>query len=183
MALSNDVQRMFEKGDRNAFPLKAAAKCYQGAAIGIEIATGYARPLVAGDLFVGFAEENYDNTSGANGAIDVRVRDDEKVKLAISGLAITDLGKPVYASDDDTFTLTATNNSYVGKVDRFDSTGKGWVVIERCGIGGRLTDLTSAAGTAGAGTVDVTATQTQAAINNNFATLVARVNALAAMIK
>lgn len=41
-----------------------------------------------------------------------------------------------------------------------------------------LTDLTSAVGTPAAGTVDVTATPTQATINNNFATLVTRINAL-----
>ncbi|MFI0900569.1 hypothetical protein [Streptomyces sp. NPDC020983] len=41
-----------------------------------------------------------------------------------------------------------------------------------------LTDLTSATGTAGAGTADVTATPTQTTINNNFATLVTRLNAL-----
>ncbi|MGW0579629.1 hypothetical protein ACWD25_27520 [Streptomyces sp. NPDC002920] len=41
-----------------------------------------------------------------------------------------------------------------------------------------LTDLTSAVGTPAAGTVDVTATPTQTTINNNFATLVQRINAL-----
>jgi hypothetical protein len=46
-----------------------------------------------------------------------------------------------------------------------------------------LTDLTSAVGTPGSGTVDVTGTPTQATINNNFATLVQRVNALAAALR
>jgi hypothetical protein len=41
-----------------------------------------------------------------------------------------------------------------------------------------VTDLTSAVGTPAAGTVDVTATPTQSTINNNFATLVQRINAL-----
>lgn len=48
---------------------------------------------------------------------------------------------------------------------------------------GALTDLTSAVGTPAAGTVDVTATPTQATINNNFATLVTRVNALTAALR
>lgn len=42
-----------------------------------------------------------------------------------------------------------------------------------------LPDLTSAVGTPAAGTVDVTATPTQTTINNNFATLVTRMNAMA----
>jgi hypothetical protein len=44
-------------------------------------------------------------------------------------------------------------------------------------------DLTSAVGTPGAGTVDVTGTPSQATINNNFATLVQRVNALTAALR
>lgn len=46
-----------------------------------------------------------------------------------------------------------------------------------------LTDLTSAVGTPAAGTVDVTATPTQSTINNNFATLVTRMNALAQALR
>ena len=46
-----------------------------------------------------------------------------------------------------------------------------------------LTDLTSATGTPGTGTVDVTGTPTQSTINNNFATLVQRVNALTAALR
>jgi hypothetical protein len=46
-----------------------------------------------------------------------------------------------------------------------------------------LTDLTSGVGTPAAGTVDVTATPTQTTINNNFATLVTRMNALASALR
>ncbi|QTD96977.1 hypothetical protein [Streptomyces cyanogenus] len=46
-----------------------------------------------------------------------------------------------------------------------------------------LADLTSAAGTPAAGTVDVTSTPTQSTINNNFATLVQRINALTAALR
>ncbi|MEV7394340.1 hypothetical protein [Streptomyces sp. NPDC091215] len=46
-----------------------------------------------------------------------------------------------------------------------------------------LADLTSAVGTPAGGTVDVTATPTQSTINNNFATLVQRLNAITAALK
>ena len=46
-----------------------------------------------------------------------------------------------------------------------------------------LADLTSAVGTPAGGTVDVTATPTQAAINNNFATIITRLNAITAALK
>jgi hypothetical protein len=51
------------------------------------------------------------------------------------------------------------------------------------GVRSALTDLTSAVGTPAGGTVDVTATPTQSTINNNFATLVQRVNALTAALR
>ena len=182
MALSKDVQRIYEKGDRNAFPIKASTKFYEGSAIGVEVATGYARPLVAGDLFSGFAEGPVDNSSGSNGDLSIRARDDEKVLLAVSGAAITDIGKPVYASDDDTFTLTATSNSYVGRIYRFDSTGKVWVTVEKC-CGGSLTDLTAATGTASTTISDVGAAFSQSTLNNNFKSLADRINAISAMLK
>lgn len=46
-----------------------------------------------------------------------------------------------------------------------------------------IANLTSAVGTAGAGTVDVTATPTQTTINNNFATLVATLNVVLAALR
>jgi hypothetical protein len=44
--------------------------------------------------------------------------------LAITSIAITANDRPaVYASDDNTFTLTATSNSLIGYVSRWVSTG------------------------------------------------------------
>ncbi|WP_193040052.1 hypothetical protein [Pseudomonas sp. K2] len=42
-------------------------------------------------------------------------------------VAITDIGKPVYASDSGTFLLTAAGNSLIGHVHRFVRTGVGIV--------------------------------------------------------
>lgn len=50
-------------------------------------------------------------------------------------------------------------------------------------VHGALTDLTSGAGTAAAGTVDVTVTPTQTTINANFATVVTRLNAITAALR
>ena len=46
-----------------------------------------------------------------------------------------------------------------------------------------LADLTSAVGTPSTGTVDVTATPTQTTVNNNFATIVQRLNVISAALK
>src|SRR5690606_23059944 len=81
-------------------------------------------PLEAGDPFLGFAESKADNANGAAGAKTVRVRTRGRVVLPIAALAITANDRPaVYASDDDTFTLTDTGNSPIGYVSRWVATG------------------------------------------------------------
>lgn len=147
MAATANIIRTYEEGVRNEFGVKASTHIFQGVAVGIEVATGYARGLVAGDLFAGFAEAEADNSATAtNGYINVRVLDSGKVELAISSLAITDIGKPVYASADNTFTLTASNNTYIGKIIRWVSTGYGIVEFEAGDKGGIITALTDNTG-------------------------------------
>lgn len=119
MALSADTPVVLEEGGFNHLPVKASTKIYEGALVGLT--SGYARGLVAGDTFVGVAARQADNSAVAtDGAINVKVRAGrfcEQVTLA--SVAVTDVGKAVYASDDATFTLTATSNSLVGRVARY----------------------------------------------------------------
>ena len=115
--------RDYQMGDKEEYPVIAADIIYQGAAVG-ENGSGYSRPLVAGDPFQGFAEAIADNSGGAAGAINVNVKKKGNIVLPISALAITANDRPlVYASDDNTFTLTATSNSLIGTVSRWISTG------------------------------------------------------------
>lgn len=127
--LAANSARDFELGDVNELPVVASDIIYEGSAVG-DNASGYARPLVAGDKFKGFAESKADNSSGSAGDINVRCKAKGRVKLSISGLVVGDLGKRVYASDDDTFTLTAGSNSEVGFVYRFVSSGVGIVEFD-----------------------------------------------------
>ncbi len=119
-ALTNDTNRVFEvNNDSNAVALAAGTKVFQGSLIG-KTTTGYGRALEAGDTAMGFAKDNVDNTDGTDGEKIVEVKSMGKVSLFISGLTIADIGKDVYASDDNTFTLTSTDNSKVGKIIRFE---------------------------------------------------------------
>jgi hypothetical protein len=121
--LAANSKRVFSEGNQSNYPVIAADIIYEGAAVG-ENASGYARPLAAGDPFLGFATRKADNSSGAAGDIDVEVLTRGVVKLAIASIAITANDRPaVYASDDDTFTLTASSNSLIGYVRRWISTG------------------------------------------------------------
>ncbi|MBI3991447.1 MAG: hypothetical protein HY350_04775 [Candidatus Omnitrophica bacterium] len=121
--LAKDASRTYEIGDLNEMPVIASDIVYEGAAVG-ENGSGYARPLVAGDPFKGFAERKIDNSTGAAGDLNVRLIKGGEIELSVSGAVITDVGQPVYASDDDTFTFVPTGNSFVGFVKRFVSSGK-----------------------------------------------------------
>jgi len=118
-----DILRDFQLGDVEEYPAIAADIIYQGSAVG-ENGSGYSRPLVAGDVFQGFALENCDNADGSAGDKRVKVRTRGRVVLPITSIAITANDRPpVYASDDNTFTLTASTNSLIGYVSRWVSTG------------------------------------------------------------
>jgi hypothetical protein len=118
--LAADAPRQYALGDQEDYPMIASDIIYQGAAVG-ENASGYARPLAAADPFLGFAENTVDNSSGAAGAKTVRVRTRGVIRLTVAGAtAITANDRAaVYASDDNTFTLTATSNSLIGYVRRW----------------------------------------------------------------
>jgi hypothetical protein len=103
-----------------------------------------------------------------------------KVRLSVTSLAITDVGKPVYASDDNTFVLTQSTNTQIGRVHRYVSAGIGIVEFDAgrgsVGLVAEITDSTT--GTADGTLADVGASFSQATLNNNFADLAAKLNAV-----
>lgn len=128
--LAADTPRNYQLGELEDYPIIADDIIYEGAAVG-ENGSGYARPLVAADPFLGFATRNVNNTGGAAGDKNVQVKTKGRVQLAIASIAITANDRPaVYASDDNTFTLTATSNSKIGYVSRWVSTGVAIVEFE-----------------------------------------------------
>jgi hypothetical protein len=130
---------------REEYPVIATDIVYRGAAVG-ENGSGYSRPLVAGDPFQGFAVAKADNASGAAGDKTVTVDQKGFITLPISGLAVTANDRPlVYASDDDTFTLTATSNSLIGTVSRWVSTGIAVVEFDAMWAAGMTAALAAAA--------------------------------------
>ena len=182
--LAVDRSRSFELGDYNDLPVVASDIIYEGAAVG-DNGTNAHRPLNAGDRFVGFAETRVDNSTGAAAALNVRVRSRGRVQLPITNIDATDVGKAVFASDDDTFTLTQSTNSHVGKAVRFVATGT--VIVEFNAHNpppGLITELTdSSGGTANDTLAAIEATYVQATIANNIADLAAKVNAILRQMK
>lgn len=131
--LTKNSPRKLEGGEINEHPVIASDIIYEGAGVG-DNGAGYTRPLVAGDNFRGFSEAEVDNSAGAAGDKRVRVLEKGKLQVPISGLVITDVDQPVYMSDDDTFTLVAVGNSYIGTVHRFVSSGIGIVAFDAHGL-------------------------------------------------
>jgi len=126
--LTKNEARTYQVADREDYPVVADDTIFEGAAVG-ENGSGYARPLVAADPFLGFAVSKVDNSGGAAGAKLVNVKASGRVVLPIAGVDVTSNDRAaVYASDDNTFTLVATGNSLIGYVSRFMSAG--FAVVE-----------------------------------------------------
>lgn len=124
LSATSNVTRDYEvPAEYQDVPVLDNVVIYRASAVGLY--AGYARQLVAGDPFLGFAEKKADNTitGHANGFIFCRVRRHGWVKLAVASAAATDLGKPVFASDGNTFVLTEGSNSFIGYIERFISSG------------------------------------------------------------
>lgn len=139
--LAANVVRDYGVGDMLEYPVIASDIIYQGAAVG-ENASGYARPLAAADPFLGFAEEKVDNSAGSAGDLNVRVKSKGYIKLAITDLAITSNDRAaVYASDDNTFTLTAASNSLIGHVAQWLETGYAIVEFDAALAAGELSAI------------------------------------------
>ena len=119
---ASDIARPFEvtgAAEFNDHPVIAADIIYEGSAVG-DNASGLARPLVSADPFLGFAATQCDNSAGAASAKTVRVRSKGYVQLSVVGVAsAADVSELVYASDDDTFTLTASTHGTIGKLARW----------------------------------------------------------------
>lgn len=129
MALSADAPRTYGTGVQPTFtslPMTSNVTIYQGSAVGESTTAGTYRALVAGDTFAGFAHEGQVNASG--GSSRVKVRTKGIIRMPVTGAsAVTQNGETVYASADDTLTLTSTSNSAVGKVIQ-------WITSTTCDV-------------------------------------------------
>jgi len=121
--LAANKPRTYEIGTRNEVPMIASDIIYEGAAVGVVSGTGHARPLAAADTFIGFAERQRDNSAGAAAATTVEVIASGEIVLPVTGAVITDVRQPVYATDDDTFSLSPVGGVFIGFVKRFISAG------------------------------------------------------------
>jgi hypothetical protein len=106
-----------EEIHRDYVPVAAATKICNGAAVALNL-LGLAVSAGPGNVhFRGIAEETVDNTADAlGGALSIPIIMPEAAYFDGAGFAQSDLGQPVYFSDDHTVTKTAGTNTYAGRI-------------------------------------------------------------------
>ncbi len=117
-------------------PIDDNALIYKGAFVGHNRSTGYARALVAGDVFLGLAYRQANNTAAGHtaGGVDVRLHQAVDIVHALTGVTNADIGKDAYASADDTLTLIPTGNSRIGRVIGVEGTNLARVRCQPAGL-------------------------------------------------
>jgi hypothetical protein len=132
MALSANQEVIEQDGQILSFPV-AVAHIYKGAMVKIN-AAGYLAPAApeAGSQFAGVAYEEKDNSGGSAGDLECRVVQHGCHVLIGSGLAQTDVGLQVYATDDGVITTTegTTSKQKVGHIVKVLSATEALVKIE-----------------------------------------------------
>lgn len=119
MALSADREvKFYATQELIDLPVDDNVVIYKGAFVGRNRSTGYARALTAGDEFLGVAYAQADNTLTGHsaGGINVKLHQGIDIVHALTSVANADIGKDVYASADNTLTLTPTGSSRIGRV-------------------------------------------------------------------
>jgi uncharacterized membrane protein (DUF2068 family) len=110
-------------GRSYGYPVLANTKIFGGSAVGIT-ANREAVPAahVSAVKLIGFAEQRADNTGGATGDQVVNIEKDVRL-IPLAGATVANIGATVYASADDTFTLTAGSLLAIGTIDAIDADG------------------------------------------------------------
>jgi hypothetical protein len=128
-ALTVDTDRATSGGTLRRLPLEASANPFLGSVLSFA-ADGYVHELVAGEPFAGICSKGIQTGPTADGDVNVEaVAGRFQAILYISGAALTDIGKRVYATDDNTFAFTqAAASTYIGKVIGLEASG--YAIVE-----------------------------------------------------
>lgn len=116
-----------------SYKLPASGTVYKGTLVSARVADGYVYPARSGtatDIFLGVARETKSG-DGTAGSARAQVEKSGSFVFAASGMAQTDIGAAVYASDDSTVTKTSTSNQLVGYIEEVLSATSVRVRIDR----------------------------------------------------
>ncbi len=160
VATADAVIHMVQTQDTADLPIAANETIYKGAWVGKNPA-GYAKAFEAGDELVGLAA-SYATGGSTAGTYYVTHYIRGRFQFTLTSVALTDVGKPAFATADNTLALTGHPDAYVGRIVRYITTdtclielkrpgevprsGEGCVLIELVGHESGFDDL-AAAGT------------------------------------
>jgi len=110
-ALTKDIQRVEKRGKLLSMPVKGDVVCFKNALLMID-ADGYVKPCAseAGASFAGMGYERVTATGLNDGDVSVRIERLNAIEVGASGITQADLGKEVYALDDNTVQIAAGTN-------------------------------------------------------------------------
>lgn len=149
-ALAADFGRDTKAGPYHKYAVKGSTTIYRGSAVGLT--SGYARALVAGDIFVGFNLENKVVNTGSDGDVKADILTEGQISLPITSVAVTDIGKAVYATTDNDFTVTPTTDAAaIGHIVAIDYNKSGHAIVH---FKRNFKAQTKIAAPTGGGTVD-----------------------------
>lgn len=127
MALSADLARKTRPRGITTYKVTNGVQIYAGSFVGIDSSTGYAVLWAdsANYRFAGIALNKVLGNTGLTTIPEVEVNENgvALINVSVTGVSdITHVGDLVYASDDNTFTLTPSSNvKAVGRVTRWYS--------------------------------------------------------------
>ncbi|HEB79259.1 MAG TPA: hypothetical protein ENI79_02130 [Rhodospirillales bacterium] len=138
LAANKVIKRIGDETLRE-FAVEASAHIYEGAFVGIHPVTGYARPFEPCDLFAGTARNEANNTTGAAGSLlsgatttgVVMVEVAGLLVHALTGVSLYDVGRAVYATDDNVLSFTGHPDGFVGRVIHKDAANVAVVQLRR----------------------------------------------------
>jgi hypothetical protein len=131
-ALTKDRATSYREGIEIEFLVAANTKIFAGSLVCVN-SSGYAAPAAdtAGFRFIGVAMQQVDNSTGADGAKNLRVRRTGVFEFDAASINPAMVGDPMYAVDDHTFDDAAgpTNDVKVGVLVKYEAATKGWIDI------------------------------------------------------
>jgi len=111
------------------FGMAAATKIYAGSIVCVD-ATGFATPGIVSTALtaVGRAEEQVDNSAGADADVTVQVSKGVFLFANAGDITIAHIGALAYINDDQTVSSVSTSKTTAGTIKQVDSDGV-WVEI------------------------------------------------------
>lgn len=157
MAVTANQLTKRQDGKKRSYPVEESTRIYQGTLVYVN-AAGYACDVTATGVnaFVGIAIAEADNTSGADGAIEVEVYTEGDFELTGTFNSITDVGMPAYGDDNYAVVVALGSTSVrIGRVVRYVSATKAIIGIQPSGVGAlEVAPLTTITPADAAGTPD-----------------------------